>query len=100
MDLNFHYYVTYSAACQAGFSPDDALLIAQAARYVDEYDGVTVQSTSSIFLTTSGIPLTPAARSGRRRPSFGRRSTFSPGTTRPSAGICRMGAIRPSWRRC
>lgn len=49
MDLNFHYYVTYSAACQAGFSPDDALLIAQAARYVDEYDGVTVQSTSSIF---------------------------------------------------
>ncbi|WP_295763524.1 DUF6765 family protein [uncultured Oscillibacter sp.] len=48
MDLNFHYYVTYSAARRAGASAGDARLIARAARYVDECDGVTVQSASTI----------------------------------------------------
>ena len=49
MDLNFHYYVTYSAARKAGFSDADALLIACAARYVDECEDVTVQSIGTIF---------------------------------------------------
>lgn len=49
MDLNFHYYVTYSAAHKAGFSDADALLIACAARYVDECEDVTVQSFGRII---------------------------------------------------
>jgi hypothetical protein len=36
MDANFHYYVTYTAAHEAGFTDADAVIIAQAARYVDE----------------------------------------------------------------
>lgn len=50
MDVNFHYYVTYSAAHKAGFSDADALLIACAARYVDECADVTVQSYGTIIL--------------------------------------------------
>lgn len=49
MDVNFHYYVTYSAAHKAGFSDADALLIACAARYVDECENVTVQSLGTII---------------------------------------------------
>lgn len=49
MDLNFHYYVTCSAARKAGFSDADALLIARAARYVDECEDVTVQSIGTII---------------------------------------------------
>lgn len=49
MDLNFHYYVTYAAACQSGFPSGSALLIARAAQYVDNCEGVTVNSTWSLF---------------------------------------------------
>lgn len=38
MNLDFHYYVTYIAARNAGFDDDRALTIAQAAQYVDVSD--------------------------------------------------------------
>lgn len=49
MEQNFHYHGTYTAAVMAGFSPEDALVIARAAQYVDDCDGETVQGNSSIF---------------------------------------------------
>ena len=36
MDIDFHYYATYAAACKAGFTPQDATIIATAAQYVDD----------------------------------------------------------------
>lgn len=49
MEQNFHYHVTYTAAVLAGFSPDDGQKIARAAQYVDECDGITVQSTGTLI---------------------------------------------------
>lgn len=51
MEKNFHYHVTYTAAVLAGFSTDDALVIARAAQYVDDCDGETVQANGTIFLS-------------------------------------------------
>lgn len=48
MEKNFHYHVTYTAAVLAGFSTDDALVIARAAQYVDDCNGETIQNTSTI----------------------------------------------------
>lgn len=48
MEINFHYHVTYTAAAAAGFSTDNALVIARAAQYVDECEH-TVQGTGTIF---------------------------------------------------
>lgn len=36
MDIDFHYYGTYVAACYAGYSTDEAQIIAHAAQYVDD----------------------------------------------------------------
>lgn len=36
MDIDFHYYGTYTAARAAGFSPSEATVIAHAAQYVDD----------------------------------------------------------------
>ncbi len=36
MDVEFHYYVTYIVAKRAGFSKDDAYLIAYSSQYVDD----------------------------------------------------------------
>ncbi|MEI6758464.1 MAG: DUF6765 family protein [Chlorobium sp.] len=36
MDIDFHYYATYAAACKAGFTSQDATVIATAAQYVDD----------------------------------------------------------------
>lgn len=58
MDLNFHYYVTYTAACQAGFPPEDALTVARAARYVDECLDVTVQDVKRLLLENINDSLT------------------------------------------
>lgn len=49
MDGNFHYHVTYTAAVMAGFSPEDGEIIARAARYVDECEGVTVQAVTTLI---------------------------------------------------
>ncbi len=38
MDVEFHYYMTYAIAARAGFSTDDAEIIAYAAQYVDDND--------------------------------------------------------------
>lgn len=49
MELNFHYHGTYTAAAAAGFSPDEALVIARAAQYVDDCGGETVQGTGQLI---------------------------------------------------
>lgn len=49
MEINFHYHVTYTAAVAAGFSTDDALVIARAAQYVDECEQITVQGNDVLF---------------------------------------------------
>lgn len=49
MEQNFHYHATYTAAVAAGFSPGDATVIARAAQYVDECNGVTVQGTGTLL---------------------------------------------------
>jgi hypothetical protein len=36
MDIEFHYYMTYLIAARAGFSPQDAAVIAQAAQEIDD----------------------------------------------------------------
>lgn len=36
MDIDFHYYATFAAARAAGYSGDDATIIAHAAQYVDD----------------------------------------------------------------
>lgn len=36
MNIDFHYYGTYVAACLAGYSKDEAQIIAHAAQYVDD----------------------------------------------------------------
>jgi hypothetical protein len=36
MDIDFHYYATYVAACKAGFTCQEATVIATAAQYVDD----------------------------------------------------------------
>lgn len=38
MNLDFHYYGTFVAACMAGYLPEDAKIIAFAAQFVDECD--------------------------------------------------------------
>lgn len=48
MEKNFHYHVTYTAAVLAGFSTDDALVIARAAQYVDDCNGKTIQGSATI----------------------------------------------------
>lgn len=49
MEKNFHYHGTYTAAVLAGFSTDDALVIARAAQYVDDCSDITIQKTSTLF---------------------------------------------------
>lgn len=36
MDIEFHYYVTYLIACRAGYSSDEAVIIAHATQSVDD----------------------------------------------------------------
>lgn len=36
MDIEFHYYITYLIAVKAGFSVDDALILAHACQYTDD----------------------------------------------------------------
>lgn len=36
MNFSFHYYGTYCAAREAGFSSDDSWVIAHSAQFVDE----------------------------------------------------------------
>lgn len=36
MDIEFHYYMTYLIAARAGFTPGDAVIVAQAAQEVDD----------------------------------------------------------------
>ena len=36
MDIEFHYYMTYLIAARAGFSPADAVIIAQSAQEIDD----------------------------------------------------------------
>ena len=35
MQLDFHYYATYCAACIAGYTPEESLQIAYSAQFVD-----------------------------------------------------------------
>lgn len=50
MNLDFHYYATMVAACFAGFSKDEADVIANAAQYVDEHCADNIQRQSLIEL--------------------------------------------------
>lgn len=50
MDINYHYYVTHTAAMAAGFSANDALLIARAAQYVDDCKNETTQTPGQTIL--------------------------------------------------
>ncbi|MDH3997669.1 MAG: hypothetical protein OET90_02415 [Desulfuromonadales bacterium] len=38
MDIEFHYHMTYLIAAKAGFSPEDASVLAYASQYVDDND--------------------------------------------------------------
>ena len=40
MDIEFHYYMTYAIATRAGFSIDDARVIAYSAQYVDDNERI------------------------------------------------------------
>ncbi len=51
MEINFHYYVTYTAAVRAGFSKNEAVEVARAAQYVDECYDVTTQGTSRLIFS-------------------------------------------------
>ena len=38
MDINFHYFAVKSLAVRAGFSPEDAQVVAEYSQFVDDYD--------------------------------------------------------------
>ena len=52
MQLDFHYYATYCAACIAGYSPEESLQIAYSAQFVD--------CCSATLLRKTGGPLSAA----------------------------------------
>ena len=52
MQLDFHYYATYCAACIAGYTPEESLQIAYSAQFVD--------CCSVTLLRKTGGPLSAA----------------------------------------
>ncbi|MCP4621992.1 MAG: hypothetical protein GY850_00475 [bacterium] len=54
MNLDFHYYGTYVAACAAGYDFNSAQTIAYAAQYVDEFDG-SARDQLLTKMRTSGL---------------------------------------------
>jgi hypothetical protein len=89
MDIEFHYYMTYLIAVRAGFSTDEAAIIAQSAQEVDDnhipisvskgkpeaYDGIISQTmdilrpqhNERIYPIFHFIPGDPQALSARRK---------------------------------
>lgn len=105
MDIEFHYYVTYILAKKAGFSRDEAYVIAYSSQYVDDntiifninkkkanaftnYISQTMDITRPknrlmrIYPLFHFVPGDPQARSARRRDGSLHLLNTTPGSTR------------------
>jgi len=57
MNIDFHYYGTYVAACLAGYDPDRAQTIAQAAQYVDDSDEIMLKDSLGRYYISDFTPI-------------------------------------------
>ncbi len=57
MNIDFHYYGTYVAACLAGYYFDQAQTIAHAAQYVDDSDEIMLKDSLGRYYITDFTPV-------------------------------------------
>jgi hypothetical protein len=87
MDMEFHYYITYIVALRAGFTPDDACVIAYASQYTDDNNTIyTINKGDpdeySNYISQAKNILKPQKELVRIYPAF----HFMPGTLSEIAG--------------
>ena len=94
MDIEFHYYLTFIIAAKAGFSEDDASIIAYSSQYVDDNDMIfeinkdKTQNYSNYISQTMNI-LKPKSKLFRIYPLF----HFIPGDPLSPGALRRDGSM-------